>query len=143
MTLNFSFSFLFLFFFFFWLLIPGSVVAVHGLEGHADNTWTHSSSRKLWLRDFLPNSNVMKNNVRIMTFGYDARAFKRPFDSRPGGRIFVIAEQLLNDLSDRRSKRDVSLVKRFISGPYKLMILRSGRVRACCIYWSFSWGNCY
>ena len=47
-----------------------SVVAVHGLGGHAMATWTHESTGKLWLRDFLPHTIP---NARIMTFGYDSR----------------------------------------------------------------------
>ena len=33
-------------------------------------TWTHGSTGKLWLRDFLPHTIP---NARIMTFGYDSR----------------------------------------------------------------------
>ena len=33
-------------------------------------TWTHASTGKLWLRDFLPHTIP---NARIMTFGYDSR----------------------------------------------------------------------
>ena len=32
-------------------------------------TWTHDSTGKLWLRDFLPHTIP---NARIMTFGYDS-----------------------------------------------------------------------
>ena len=31
------------------------IVAVHGLGGHFEGTWTDSDSNKLWLRDFLPS----------------------------------------------------------------------------------------
>ena len=31
------------------------IVAVHGLGGHFEETWTHSDSKQLWLRDFLPS----------------------------------------------------------------------------------------
>ena len=47
-----------------------SIVAVHGLGGHAMRTWTHDSTGKLWLRDFLPHTIP---NAQIMTFGYDSR----------------------------------------------------------------------
>ena len=47
-----------------------SIIAVHGLGGHAMTTWTHDSTGKLWLRDFLPRTIP---NARIMTFGYDSR----------------------------------------------------------------------
>ena len=31
------------------------IVAVHGLGGHFEETWTDSDSKQLWLRDFLPS----------------------------------------------------------------------------------------
>lgn len=31
------------------------IVAVHGLGGHFEKTWTDNNSQKLWLRDFLPS----------------------------------------------------------------------------------------
>ncbi|KAK1762095.1 ankyrin repeat protein [Phialemonium atrogriseum] len=43
------------------------LIAIHGLAGHALNTWTEGD--KLWLRDFLPCG---LPKVRVLTFGYDA-----------------------------------------------------------------------
>ncbi len=45
-----------------------SIVAVHGLNGHREKTWT-ASNGLLWLRDLLPTKIP---NARIMTWGYDA-----------------------------------------------------------------------
>jgi len=47
-----------------------SIVAVHGLLGHYMKSWTHNQTKKMWLRDFLPDQ-IPRS--RIMTFGYDAR----------------------------------------------------------------------
>lgn len=53
-----------------------SVIAVHGLNGHAYATWVHyqnSSSQEgpgpMWLRDFLPKT-IPK--ARISTYGYNS-----------------------------------------------------------------------
>jgi hypothetical protein len=77
-----------------------SIVAIHGLGGHAMNTWTHRPSKKMWLRDFLPGDIP---NARVMTFGYDARVI----DSRSVLGLMENAENLLVDLQSRRSSADV------------------------------------
>lgn len=46
-----------------------SVIAVHGLGGDWEMTWSHKTTGKLWLRDFLPQQ---FKNVRVMSFGYDS-----------------------------------------------------------------------
>ncbi|KAI1392648.1 uncharacterized protein F4822DRAFT_425851 [Hypoxylon trugodes] len=45
------------------------VVAVHGLGGDWEETWTDSDTGKMWLRDFLP---LQFSNIRIWSFGYDS-----------------------------------------------------------------------
>ncbi|KAF2188394.1 hypothetical protein K469DRAFT_661153 [Zopfia rhizophila CBS 207.26] len=67
------------------------VVAVHGLNGTARDTWTHPETGKLWLEHFLPDAIP---DSRIMTFGYDsALAFSR---SKSG--VDSFARDLLNRL---------------------------------------------
>jgi hypothetical protein len=46
----------------------GSIVAIHGLGGHAFQTWTDTDGH-LWLRDSLPRHIPQ---ARIMTYGYDS-----------------------------------------------------------------------
>ncbi|KAI1130691.1 hypothetical protein F5Y10DRAFT_106906 [Nemania abortiva] len=75
------------------------VVFVHGLGGDSFSTWTGSNG--LWIRDLLPKSPFYED-ARIFTFGYDARAFLRPFSKSTRGRTFTFAEALLSDLRDKR-----------------------------------------
>jgi hypothetical protein len=49
-------------------LFSYSIVAVHGLGGGWDTTWTDENG-KLWLRDFLP---LDLPRARIMSYGYNA-----------------------------------------------------------------------
>jgi len=50
------------------------IIAVHGIDGNAWNTWQHSNGR-LWLKDFLPRH---VPGARIYSFGYHAAvAFTR------------------------------------------------------------------
>lgn len=46
-----------------------SLVAVHGLDGHREESWT-ADNGVLWLRDELPKK---LPNLRILTYGYDVR----------------------------------------------------------------------
>ena len=48
-------------------------MAVHGLNGHRERTWT-AENGVLWLRDLLP---PQVPNVRIITYGYDSRTHSR------------------------------------------------------------------
>ncbi|KAL2127011.1 hypothetical protein VTI74DRAFT_11480 [Chaetomium olivicolor] len=62
--------------------VPGNdpsldIVAIRGLNGHRENTWALNG--RVWLRDFLPEHIP---NVRIMTWGYDARTHNRTEISR-------------------------------------------------------------
>jgi len=82
-------------------LTLGSIVAIHGLGGDAYKTWIDQSSGCLWLRDLLPKSDVFQD-ARVMTFGYNAKAFLKPFERAKNGNTFAFAEALLNDLSDKR-----------------------------------------
>ncbi len=51
-----------------------SIIAVHGLNGHAFGTWAcheegQSNFEVMWLRDFLPKQ---VNRARIQTYGYNS-----------------------------------------------------------------------
>jgi hypothetical protein len=51
-----------------------SIVAVHGLNGHREKTWT-ADNNVLWLRDLLPKH---LPNARILSWGYDANTHSKP-----------------------------------------------------------------
>ncbi|CAG7851013.1 SubName: Full=Related to kinesin light chain {ECO:0000313/EMBL:CCA74635.1} [Serendipita indica DSM 11827] len=44
------------------------IVAIHGLDGHREKTWSTKKSI-LWLRDLLPTD---LSNARVLSYGYDA-----------------------------------------------------------------------
>lgn len=51
-----------------------SIIAVHGLNGHAYGTWAHSkagqsSFETMWLRDLLPDA---IDEARILVYGYNS-----------------------------------------------------------------------
>jgi hypothetical protein len=45
-----------------------SIVAIHGLDGHREKSWT-AENDVLWLRDLLAGDSPQ---ARILTYGYDA-----------------------------------------------------------------------
>src|ERR1700712_2200590 len=77
-----------------------SIVAVHGLGGDAVATWTHPKSKKVWLRDFLPQQIP---DARIMTFGYNADAAF----GQSTAEIVDHAKSLLASLVDKREEPQV------------------------------------
>ena len=79
-----------------------SIIAVHGLGGHAMSTWTHPATGKLWLRDFLPRA---MPNARVMTFGYDAKVV----DSRSIIGMMENANNLLTQLCIYRNSLDLEV----------------------------------
>ncbi|KAL8797718.1 MAG: hypothetical protein Q9195_000070 [Heterodermia aff. obscurata] len=77
------------------------LIAIHGLNGHPVETWTHEQTRVMWLQDLLPDK--LEQEVRIMTYGYDAdiASFESPSTIRS------IAKKLLCELMDVRRTEEV------------------------------------
>lgn len=72
------------------------IVAVHGLNGHRETTWT-AKNGKLWLKDLLP---AKIPNARILSWGYDANTHgKKPLTSMY---LYDHARELVSDLSLER-----------------------------------------
>ena len=71
------------------------IVAIHGLNGDAHNTWTHQKSRNLWLRDQLPRD---LPGARIYTYGYPSHLLF----SKSRAQIRDYASKLLSCLSTAR-----------------------------------------
>lgn len=77
------------------------MVAIHGLNGDAERTWTHRDSGVLWLRDLLPEEIPA---IRVLTYGYDARIAN--FTSQQHLRSISI--KLISELVDLRRTDEVS-----------------------------------
>ena len=75
-----------------------SIVAIHGLGEHWENTWTAPNGR-CWLRDFLPSE---LPGARIMSFGYNANSLS----TKSVSDIDDIARMLLYDLKIDRQEED-------------------------------------
>lgn len=84
-----------------------SIVFVHGLTGHRENTWTAHDATEPWPKTLLPTK---LPNARILTFGYDASvADWRSVVSE--ARVGNHASNLLNALANFREEDDtVSLL---------------------------------
>ena len=85
-----------------------SIVAIHGLNGHRQKTWTAKSNVN-WLRD--PNMlSAVIPNARIMSWGYDANTHSTKQLSAMY--LYDHAQKLVSDLSlhRRMDKVDNSIV---------------------------------
>lgn len=85
-----------------------SLVAIHGLNGDAIDTWTHKETKVMWLEDLLPEAIP---NIRIMTFGYNAH-FKN-FTAQQDLRS--ISCKLLAELVDLRRTHEVRVISVLLS----------------------------
>lgn len=74
--------------------------AVHGLNGHRDNTWTVND--KNWLRDFLPADIP---NARIYSWGYDANTHS--ISEISSQHLLDHATTLVSDLCQKRKSTKV------------------------------------
>jgi hypothetical protein len=68
-----------------------SIVAIHGLNGHRDKTWTAANGVH-WLRDLLPTDIP---NVRVFCWGYDANTHGERVSCQY---LYDHAGQLVSDL---------------------------------------------
>ncbi|KAF2813521.1 uncharacterized protein BDZ99DRAFT_412343 [Mytilinidion resinicola] len=91
------------------------IVAIHGLNGHCEKTWTTSDGVN-WLRDLLPHD---LPNVRVLSWGYDANTHSR---SRVSCQyLFDHARTLVSDLCLERqvtqtNKRPIVFVAHSLGG---------------------------
>ncbi len=98
--------------------LDASIVAVHGLGGGWNKTWTHPDTKANWFRDFLSGQlREVGISARIMSYGYDSTtAFSRSI-----GSIGSVAEDLLDRLKLSRpeevnSSRPILLIAHSLGG---------------------------
>lgn len=75
-----------------------SIVAIHGLNGHRERTWT-ASNGVYWLRDLLPNDIPQS---RIMSYGYNVNVFDRGGHGVNQQSVYDHARALISDLVLKR-----------------------------------------
>lgn len=78
-----------------------SIIAVHGLKGHAITTWIHDESRMMWLETLLSVALPMS---RIMSYGYDAKIY----GSRSTLHIMDNASDMLSRVQATRTSQTVT-----------------------------------
>jgi hypothetical protein len=76
------------------------IIAIHGLNGHRDKTWTDRTTGLNWLSDPLC---IRKDipNARVLTFGYNAKTYF----SRSGSDVRDFASELLVAVKSSRRTR--------------------------------------
>lgn len=84
-------------------ITPISIIALHGMNGHAFNSWEYrddSGYSFMWLRDYLPEHIP---NARIVVYGYNANLVS----DVSTGRIRTYAETFLERLLAFRKRNTV------------------------------------
>jgi len=90
---------------------PGySIVAIHGLNGHREKTWT-AGNQVNWLRDANMLSNIIPN-ARIISWGYDANTHSTKELSAMY--LYDHAQTLVSDLSLHRRSDKVGKIDRTV-----------------------------
>ncbi|KAF2458876.1 hypothetical protein BDY21DRAFT_282753 [Lineolata rhizophorae] len=80
--------------------VSADIVAVTGLNGHAFGSWSGGPSKKMWLRDFLCEDDVLKT-CRTMIFGYNSKLRDAADHS-----MFEYVRSFLGELSKARSSEE-------------------------------------
>jgi hypothetical protein len=80
-----------------------SIVAIHGLNGHRDKTWTAKNGVN-WLRDASMLSAIIPN-ARIMSWGYNANTHST--EGLSAMYLYDHAQNLVSDLSLHRRRDKV------------------------------------
>ena len=79
-----------------------SIVAIHGLNGHRETTFTTHLGGVNWLQDLLP---LDIPNARILTYGYDSRT--HGFRRKTTEKLYNHSINLLESLRAFREKNSV------------------------------------
>ena len=86
-----------------------SIVAVHGLNGHREDTFT-AANGICWLGSLLPKCNP---DIRVLSYGYDARTHSSSLMSQQ--HLHDHAEQLIVELRRERTNTEVKIERRTIA----------------------------
>ncbi|KAK3311985.1 hypothetical protein B0H66DRAFT_506297 [Apodospora peruviana] len=92
---------------------PVDIIAIHGLNGHPFDTWTHENGI-MWLRDFLPGD---LPGCRVYTYGYPSQVVSRStMDVKGYARLLLgrIQHDVLSD--DRTDTRRIIFVCHSLGG---------------------------
>ncbi|KAH6986816.1 hypothetical protein EDB80DRAFT_590376 [Ilyonectria destructans] len=92
-----------------------SIVAIHGLNGHREKTWTAKNGVH-WLRDLLPND---VPRARILCWGYDANI--HAVSGTSSLLLYDHARTLVSDLNRKRkltnsSQRPIIFIAHSLGG---------------------------
>jgi hypothetical protein len=93
-------------------LTPLSIVAVHGLGGHWERTWTDENG-KLWLRDFLPSQIP---NARIMSYGYNSDTAFSKAVTDINDEAAMLLNRLNNERCDKEKTRPIIFISHSLGG---------------------------
>jgi hypothetical protein len=86
-----------------------STVAIHGLDGHRESSWT-AANGILWLRDLLP---TQLPHARIVTYDYDAYTSSQ--SSQVNETLYGHAENFVSRLAMLRNRTTTSVSLHYLT----------------------------
>ena len=81
-----------------------SIIAIHGMDGHAYDSWRGGNLGRMWLRDFLSKDMPC---CRTMIYGYNAKLSSRGIDT-----ILDYSRGFLEEIKNVRRGKEVNLAFR-------------------------------
>ena len=106
---------------------PFSIVAVHGVNGHRESSFTAANSI-CWLRSLLP---AQCPQIRVFSYGYDARTQSSSLLSRE--HLHDHAEQLIEELRRERMLTEVNIFGETVA---LMLTLRADHTPSNDLYWT-------
>jgi protein SERAC1 len=101
------------------------IVAIHGLNGHYERTWTDKETGVNWLTDIVPH---IAQSARVLSFSYNSML---GFNATSNTDISTFGDQLLENLMAARSRiADKNRPIIFVCHSFGGIIFKQVRIRS-------------
>ena len=104
-----------------------SIVAVHGLGGDWEHTWTDTNG-KLWLRGFVP---IEIPNIRVISYGYNSKtAFSKGVNDIDDEAAGLLDRLNMERVQDMEKSRPIIFIAHSLGG---IIVKKVGFIIYVCV----------